>query len=289
MILIVDSGSTKSDWALLDLKGNRLGDFDTMGLNPYFHTEEVIANAVFANQPLAAYADKISSVYFYGAGSSTPTMQEIVQNGLKRVFKKAEIVVDHDMVGCAYSTYDGEDCVSCILGTGSNSCGFNGKEIWESVPSLAYILGDEASGSWYGKILLREYFYKKLPEDLNASFEQTYSITKDELINKVYREPNANVYLASFTRFIGQHAHHPHVINFVTKGMVEFIDIHVKSFDNWQNMPVHFVGSVSHYFKHCLEAAAKETGMRLGQVIKKPIDGLVTYHIRYKLKLGQNA
>lgn len=289
MILIVDSGSTKSDWALLDERGNRLGDFDTMGLNPYFHSEEVIKNAVAANQPLAAYADKISAVYFYGAGSSTPTMQSIVKRGLQGVFTKAEIVVDHDLVGCAYATYDGENCISCILGTGSNSCGFDGKEIWEAVPSLAYILGDEASGSWYGKILLREYFYKKLPADLRESFEHTYNISKDELINKVYREPNANVYLASFTRFLGQHAQHPHVINWVKTGMLEFIDIHVKSFDNWQTMPVHFVGSVSHYFKHCLEMAAAESGICLGQVIKKPIDGLVNYHVKYKLQAGQKV
>ncbi len=285
MILIADSGSTKSDWALIDMAGKRLGDFETMGLNPYFHDEETITNAILANHPLSLYADKIKYVFFYGAGSSTPTMCAIVENGLKKVFPTAEIKVDHDLVGCAYATYDGEACISCILGTGSNSCYFDGEKIYEDVPSLAYILGDEASGSYFGKILLREYFYKKLPQDLRESFEQSFQITKDELIDKVYREPNANVYLASFTRFIGSHAHHPHVMAWVVKGMKEFIDIHVKCNKNWATAPTHFIGSVSHYFKHCLEQAAAESGIRLGRVIKKPIDGLVEYHVRFKLPL----
>jgi len=283
MILIADSGSTKSDWALLDEKGNRLGAFETMGLNPYFHTEKVISNAIRANVPLALYADKIKLIFFYGAGSSTPTMCAIVDRGLKEVFHNAEIIVDHDLVGSAYATYDGEPCISCILGTGSNSCFFDGTTIREEVPSLAFILGDEASGSYLGKILLREYFYRKLPADLNTAFEEAYTLSKDEFISRVYREPNANVYLASFTRFIGQHAHHPHVIKWVVKGMREFIDIHVKCFVEYKTAPVHFIGSISHYFKHCLEIAAKEEGIHLGNVIKKPIDGLVNYHVKYKL------
>jgi glucosamine kinase len=283
MILIADSGSTKCDWALLDEKGHRLGVFETMGLNPYFHNEDVIAGAVSSNAPLALYAGKVRHIFFYGAGSSTSAMCAIVERGLKKVFPAAEIVVDHDLVGCAYSTYDGEPCISCILGTGSNSCYFDGATIYEAVPSLAYILGDEASGGYFGKILLREYFYKKLPKDLHAAFEEAYSLSKDEFISRVYREPNANVYLASFTRFIGQHAHHPHVIAWVVKGMREFIDIHVKCFPESLSVPVHFVGSVSHYFRHCLEEACRLEGIRLGKVIKKPIDGLIEYHVKYKL------
>ena len=164
MILIADSGSTKCDWALIDEKGTRLGQFETMGLNPYFHNEHAVENAVRSNQPLSLHAQKVTHIFFYGAGSSTPVMCEIISNGLKKVFTAAEISVDHDLVGCAYATYDGEPCISCILGTGSNSCYFYGKNVFEEIPSLAYILGDEASGSYFGKILLREYFYKKLPD-----------------------------------------------------------------------------------------------------------------------------
>lgn len=282
MILIADSGSTKCDWALIDEKGTRLGDYQTMGLNPYFHNEEVIENALRSNLELNKIAKDVKQIFFYGAGSSTAEMCHIMHAGLKRVFVNAEILVDHDLVGSAMSTYDGEPCIACILGTGSNSCFFDGKEVYEEIPSLAYILGDEASGSYFGKILLQEYFYKKLPADLREAFETSHAPSKDEIISRVYREPNANVYLAGFMKFIGEHRDHPHVKQWVTKGMIHFINIHVKCFNNWKDVPVHFVGSIGHYFEDCLKEAAKETGIRLGQIIRKPIDGLVNYHLKFK-------
>jgi len=286
MILIADSGSTKCDWALIDDKGARLGNFQTMGLNPYFHTPDVIEEALKANSDLYKIAADVKSIYFYGAGSSTDEMCAIMRTGLERVFINADILVDHDLLGSAMSTYDGEPCIACILGTGSNSCYFDGKDIYEEVPSLAYILGDEASGSYFGKILLQEYFYKKLPADLAKAFEDSHAPSKDEIISRVYREPNANVYLANFMKFIGEHRDHPHVKNWVTKGMIHFIEIHVKCFANWNQVPVHFVGSIGHYFHDCLEKAAAHTGIRLGRTIRKPIDGLVDYHVKFKLHLA---
>ncbi len=283
MILIADSGSTKCDWALIDEKGNRQGDFETMGLNPYFHQPDVTEKALRDNASLTAVAEDITHIFFYGAGSSTLEMCTIMKTGLARVFKKADILVEHDLLGSAMATYDGEACISCILGTGSNSCYFDGKAVYEEIPSLAYILGDESSGSYYGKILLQEYFYKKLPDDLRIAFEAKYAPTKDEIINKIYREPNANVYLASFMKFIGEHKHHPHIQQWVTLGMIHFINIHVKCYKNWKNTPVHFVGSIAHYFMPSLLNAAEETGIRLGRIIQKPIDGLVEYHVRFKL------
>lgn len=283
MILIADSGSTKCDWALIDEKGNRLNDFETMGLNPYFHSPDVTEKALRANDALMAIAPQVRYIFFYGAGSSTEEMCSIMHAGLERVFTHAEIHVEHDQLGSGMAVYDGEPCIACILGTGSNSCFFDGKEVYEEIPSLAYILGDEASGSYFGKILLQEYFYKKLPADLVKSFEEKYAPSKDDIINKIYREPNANVYLASFMKFIGEHRDHPHIQEWVTKGMIHFINIHVKCFKNWDSVPVHFVGSIGHYFHDCLERAAKETGIRLGRVVQKPIDGLVEYHVRFKL------
>jgi glucosamine kinase len=283
MILIADSGSTKCDWALIDEKGQRLNSFQTMGLNPYFHSPDITEAALRKHPEIMEIASDVKYIFFYGAGSSTPQMCEIMYNGLIRVFANAEILVDHDLLGSAMSTYDGRPCISCILGTGSNSCFFDGKAVYEEVPSLAYILGDEASGSWYGKILLQEYFYKKLPADLKAAFEERYAPTKDDIINKIYREPNANVYLASFMTFIGEHKDHPHVQNWITQGMVHFINIHVKCFANWKEVPVHFVGSIGHFFKPCLDIAVAETGIQLGRIVRKPIDELVNYHIKYKL------
>jgi len=283
MILIADSGSTKCDWALVDDKGNKLNAFETMGLNPYFHAPDVTEQALNENAELMKVARDITRVFFYGAGSSTEEMCGIMKAGLERVFSNAEILVEHDLLGSAMATYDGRPCISCILGTGSNSCFFDGKEVYEEIPSLAYILGDESSGSYFGKILLQEYFYKKLPKELHDAFEHSYAPSKDEIISRIYREPNANVYLASFMRFYGEHASHPHVKEWVRKGMVHFIEIHVKCFANWKEVPVHFVGSIGHYFNDCLQLAAQETGIELGQVIQKPIDGLVEYHKRFVL------
>jgi glucosamine kinase len=283
MILIADSGSTKCDWALVDEKGNKLNAFETMGLNPYFHAPNITEMALNENADLVAVAPQISRIFFYGAGSSTVEMCAIMKAGLERVFPHAEILVEHDLLGSAMATYDGRPCISCILGTGSNSCFFDGKEVYEEIPSLAYILGDESSGSYFGKILLQEYFYKKLPADLHAAFEKTYAPSKDEIISRIYREPNANVYLASFMRFIGEHHAHPHVKNWVIQGMSHFIEIHVKCFANWREVPIHFVGSIGHYFNDCLQAACSSTGVQLGQVIQKPIDGLIAYHKRFVL------
>ncbi len=283
MILIADSGSTKCDWALIDEKGNRISNFQTHGLNPYFHAPDTTEKFLRENESLIGIADQVTRIFFYGAGSSTVEMCSIMHAGLERVFKNANILVDHDQLGSAMAAYDGEPCIACILGTGSNSCFFDGVNVSEEIPSLAYILGDEASGSYFGKILLQEYFYKKLPEDLRKSFEEKYAPSKDEIINKIYREPNANVYLASFMKFIGEHRDHPHVREWVIKGMVHFINIHVKCFKNWKDVPVHFIGSIGEVFRDCLNAAAEETGITLGRVIRKPIDGLVDYHIKYKL------
>lgn len=283
MILLCDSGSTKTDWALVSLDFEIVDRFSTMGLNPYFHDQEVVERAIRGDASMMAVAKDITHVFFYGAGSSTNRLCSIIREGLERVFVEADVRVDHDLVGAAYATYSGEPGITCILGTGSNSCYFDGKYVSEEVPSLAYILGDESSGSYFGKRLLRAYFYKLLPADLVVAFDQEhYAPTKDEMINRVYNESDANVYLASFMKFLGKHKDHPWVVNLIEEGMRHFINIHVKCFDDWKKVPVHFIGSIGFYFQHCLETVARESGIRLGSVIQKPIDGLVGYHAKYK-------
>lgn len=283
MILIADSGSTKCDWALIDKSGKRIDNFNTMGLNPYFHDEDVVEKALSENASLISITPQITHIYFYGAGSSTDDLCARMQRGLKRVFTNAETVVDHDLLGAAMSTYDGRPGITCILGTGSNSCYFDGKDIYEEIPSLAYILGDESSGSWYGKILLQEYFYKKLPEDLRAAFIAKYNPNKDTILMRIYQEPNANVYLASYMQFLGENYQHPHVREWIYKGMKHFSSIHVQCFKNYHDVPVHFIGSVGHIFQDVLKRVADEDGWELGNVIRRPLDGLVEYHVRYKL------
>lgn len=281
MILIADSGSTKCDWAIIEPSGEVKGRFKTMGLNPYFHDESIIENALLGVNGESSMFENITHLFFYGAGSSSEKLCARMKGGLKRVFPNTEIVVDHDLLGAAYSTYDGKPGITAIIGTGSNSCFFDGEKLREEVPALAYILGDEASGSYFGKILLQEYFYKQLPNDIRAAFDAEYQLDHDQIVDRVYNKPNANVYLAGFMPFIGKFKDHPHVINWVVEGMRKFIQIHVKCFPEAENVPVHFVGSIGHYFSHCLEMVMADEGLILGGILRAPIDGLVDYHVKY--------
>lgn len=278
MVLIVDSGSTKSDWVLLKNSQDK-ALFKTMGFNPYFHNETIIANAIKQNEDLFQYADQVDQVYYYGAGASSEQLKEIVRRALKRIFNKASIIVDHDLVASAYATYTGVPSISCILGTGSNSCLFDGQGISEEVPALAYILGDEGSGSYFGKKLLSAFLYKHLPKVIHEDLVDRFGLTKDIIMENVYMMPHANVYLASFMRFIAEHKDHPWVDDMVYEGLKEFIRIHVLCYRDAKEVPVHFIGSVGYFFREQLERAASDMGITLGIVTRKPIDGLVKYHL----------
>lgn len=281
MIAIADSGSTKCDWCVITPEGEVQSRFKTMGLNPYFHDENVIENALLGVNGQSTIFSEITHVFFYGAGASSEKLCSRMHAGLKRVFSEAEIVVDHDLLGAAYSTYDGTPGITAIIGTGSNSCYFDGEKVREEVPALAYILGDEGSGSYFGKKLLREYFYKTLPSDIREAFEREFDLDHDTFVDRVYNQPNANVYLASFMMFVGKFKDHPHVNNWVIDGLREFIQVHIKCFPEADVVPVHFVGSVGYYFSHCLEMVMADEGLRLGRVLRAPIDGLVDYHVKH--------
>ena len=166
MYLIAESGSTKSDWMLVDKHGNYMDIYKTMGYNPFFHSSKFVYDDLKAHKDLMHIAPKIERVYFYGAGCETPELNVNIKDALVKLFINAAVVVDHDLKAAAYSTYQGEPCITCIIGTGSNSCHFDGEEVTQDVPALAYILGDEASGSYLGKKLIAAYLYKKLPKEI---------------------------------------------------------------------------------------------------------------------------
>jgi glucosamine kinase len=280
MFFIIDSGSTKSDWVLLDDDNNQTF-FSTMGFNPYFHSEDIIIAAIKDNKEIMNFASKIDAVYFYGAGCSSDELNKIVENAFKKVFIKAQVKVGHDLTACAYATYQGKPAISCIIGTGSNSCFFDGENIYEEVPALGYILGDEGSGSYFGKLLLSNYLYKKLPKHIEEDFRNEYQLTKDKIIDKVYLQANANVYLASLSKFVSKHAEEPFFKNMVYEGMKKFLEIHVCCYSNHKEVDVHFIGSISHVFQDELKKAAQELNIKIGQIIQKPIGGLVNYHINH--------
>lgn len=276
MLLVVDSGSTKSDWVLVQNQENL--SFNTMGLNPYFHDEDTVYNAIHSNTELFHFSEIVSELYFYGAGCSAPHLNSIIERGLQRAFPNAIIHVGHDLTACAYATYTGIPAISCIIGTGSNSCYFDGNEVSEVIPALGYILGDEGSGSYFGKQLLANYLYKRLPEHIHQSFFNETGLDKDQIVEHVYKQPNANVYLASMMKFIIKHANDPYIEEMIFKGFVHFIDIHVKCYENHRVVPVHFIGSIAYLFRKQLEKACGVNNVELGNIVQKPIDGLIAYH-----------
>ncbi len=284
MYFIVESGSTKSDWVLVDSKNNQ-SFYSTMGFNPYFHSSDLIENELKKHVDILAVADDVQGVYFYGAGCSSDEMNQIVEKGLKQIFRNANVVVDHDLLACAYATYSGKPGISCIIGTGSNSCLFDGKELTEVVPALGYILGDEGSGSYFGKQLLSNFLYHKLPVHVEADFIATYQLDKDQIVNHVYREPNANVYIASFMPFIAKHKDEPFFSEMMYQGFKKFMEVHVCCYENYRDTEVHFVGSLSKIFEAELNKAARELGVSITSIIQKPVTGLVNYHLNYILNL----
>lgn len=281
MILIADSGSTKCDWMLITPNGERLTEFSTMGFNPYFHSTTFVVEQLRLSEELLKIADQVEHVFFYGAGSSSPELCQRIADALRQVFAQSKVTVDHDLVGAAYAVYEGEPCIAAILGTGSNSCYFDGKTVHEEVPALAYILGDEGSGSWLGKALLRAYYYKELPPSMHSDFEETFTLTKDDLVDCVYSNPHANVWLAGFGPFVAKHRHEAIVQQWVRDGFMQFVRYHIRCFEQCATIKTHFVGSVAHHFQDILRDVCEKQGVICGQILRRPIDSLAEYHVKH--------
>lgn len=282
MIVIADSGSTKCDWRILKTQDASLVEsFSTMGFNPYHHHESVISNTMQQQFQIIQHAAEVKFVFFYSAGCGPKKYRIPVERALQAVFTNAKIYVDHDLTAAAFATYDGHLAITCILGTGSNSCTFDGDIVREQVPALDYILGDEGSGAYYGKYLLSRYLYEMMPAHLSKKLYDRYFLTKEDIFQKVYNEPHANVYLASFMPFIIENKDEPWIQDMISMGIGEFLDIHVCGFSEHKELETHFVGSIAHYFSDIIKNVSKEKGLKIGKIIKYPIDGLVDYHMKY--------
>ncbi|NQY66810.1 MAG: N-acetylglucosamine kinase [Flavobacteriales bacterium] len=276
MKLIADSGSSKCDWVVID-DSVRI-DVNTMGLNPFFHDAEFIQNIIQNEPGLVKYVDEIAEVHYYGAGCSSDDLKEVVSTGLSAVFSNALVSVQHDALSSVFATYDGDSCISCIIGTGSNSVFFNGVDAREEVPALGFVLGDEGSGSYLGKRLLSDFLYKKMPLSLSNAFLEKYGVDKNSILDNTLKKPNVNVYLASFAPFLSENIGSNYAQKIVVDAFSAFVDIHVMCYKEAKDVPIHFVGSVAYYFKDQLKEVLEMNGLTLGNVLRKPIDGLVQFH-----------
>ena len=261
MIAIAESGSTKCEWVILNEEKQVIQNFKTQGFNPDFHDSDFIFNSLSTSEDFLAIRNEINTIYFYGASCSSECLNKIVVEGLQRVFANAKILVDHDLLAAAYSLYEGEPLVCCILGTGSNSCFYDGAELKEMIPALGFIMGDEAGGAFFGKRLLSDFFYNKLPKQIHEDFERIYQLTWAEAREKIYGNIHANVYLASFMPFIGKYKEEAYVQEMIREGFAEFIKVHVSCFDQSSNGKIGFVGSIAFIFKNILMEELLESSL----------------------------
>ena len=283
MRLLVDSGSTKADWIAIDEEGKVLFTTQTLGLNPEILNSEEIIERLSNRFDIMQNKDKATHLFFYGAGCGTDRMKINLSQVFQKFFSNAIIDVREDTYAAVYATTPkGEQAIVSILGTGSNCSFFDGKALHQKVQSLGYIIMDDCSGNVFGKELIRKYYFNKMPKELAIEFEKEYDLDADFIKNKLYKEPNPNAYLATFAKFLIQNKEHEFCKKIIFKGMKSFVKNYIRQYDNCKEVPVHFVGSIAFYLKDELQITFDKYEMKLGNVLRRPIDGLIAYHIANK-------
>jgi N-acetylglucosamine kinase-like BadF-type ATPase len=275
-ILIADSGATKCEWCLLN--NGKKKKFITKGISPYFLSEEEII--ALLNKELVSKLKQpvIERIFFYGTGLKNSNNKRFLQSTLKKVFAKADIEIETDLTGAARALCKNERGIACILGTGCNSCYYNGKKVIKNSPGLGYVLGDEGSGAYLGKKVLQHYLYNTFDEELMLDFNKKYNTTADEILDHVYKQPQPNRYLASFAMFLAENRNHYMVENIIEDGLNDFFFTHLRKYHESWLYPIHFTGSIAYGFKDVVSSLCNNYEMELGNIIKQPIDELVKFH-----------
>ena len=278
MIVIADGGSTKCDWILLDENGDQKRKTRTKGLNPAVFETETLRKRLEESSELNEMKAQVTKVDFYGAGCGTPTPKANLETILKEFFPNTEINVEEDMLAAALAATT-EPGIVCILGTGSNSCYFDGKKVHMEVESLGYVIMDEASGNYFGKRLIRDYYYKKMPTSLADKFQTMYDLDADTLKKNIYKRDNPNTYLADFAEFIFHSDHrYGYFYQLIYEGMESFIHRRVMCFKEAQVTPIHFIGSIAYFSSDIIHDVAKQFHLEIGNIYRRPMDGLIEYY-----------
>ena len=279
MIFIVDSGSTKTDWIALDNSGEVVFSTQTLGLNPQVLSSAILKERIINNYDLYQNREKVSHIYFYGAGCGVDSPANRIEKVFSEIFTSSNFSILEDTYAAVYSTTQYNDpAIVCIMGTGSNCTYFDGKQIEQRIISLGYVLMDEASGNFFGKQLIRAYYFGTMSDALAGKFEDQYDLSPDVIKENVYRRENPNTYLASFAQFLIEHKEVPEMRNIIKDGLQRFVSHQILQFDEAKNIPIHFIGSIAFYLKDEIEESLKKNGLRLGNVVKRPIDSLVEHH-----------
>ena len=283
MKLLVDSGSTKADWIAINDAGKVLFTTQSLGLNPEVLNKEEIISRLNERFDISHNAKEVDSLFFYGAGCGTDRMKNFLTEVFQNYFPNAKVTVHEDTYAAVYATTPkNEKAIVCILGTGSNCSYFDGTVLHQKVQSLGYIAMDDCSGNRFGRHLLRGYYFNKMPADLAKEFETTYNVQPDPVKNNLYKEPNPNAYLATFAKFLIKHKDTDFCKKYIYEEMESFVENYIKQFDNYQEVPVHFIGSIAFYLKEELEEVLSKHNIKIGNVLRRPIDGLIEYHVLNK-------
>ena len=279
MILIVDSGSTKTDWIAINEKGEILFQTQTLGLNPQVLTDYIIEERIVNNFDLYQNRKSVTKLYFYGAGCTEPP-RVMIKGVFQNIFKSSEILVKEDTFAAVYATAEiNKESIVCILGTGSNCSYFDGVNVIQKITSLGYILMDDGSGNYFGRQLLRDYYFNRIPELTANRFEEDFDLGAETIKNHLYKKPNPNTYLAKFARFLIENKENKYAQKLIKKGMKLFVKRQILQFPNAKELPIHFTGSIAYYLRDELKQVLKKHGLKAGNIVKRPIDGLLKYHI----------
>lgn len=276
MILVADSGTTKTDWRTIDIIGN-ISQYKTSGINPNYMSHEAI-KSIFLNELQPQIDMDIAKLYFYGSGCSSQKSKDIIKSSFQSVFNESKVEVQHDLIAAARSLCGRNEGIACILGTGANSCLYDGKVIVDNVPSIGFIMGDEGSGAWLGKELLAAFVRKELPQNISDKLVKRFNLSTEDIIENVYRRDQPSKYMSGFSKFIFQNLKEPYLYLMVRDGFTKFFEKNVLQYPDYKQKQVHFTGSVAFYYGNILRKVAEEHEVILRNVVENPIAGLTLFH-----------
>ena len=274
--LIADSGATKAEWCLL--RNGKKKTIFTQGISPYFLSTEQIIQLIKEELTPSLKNVVVDEVFYYGTGCANPDNAKSVKKALQKIFSEATVTVNHDLMAAARALCGKNKGIACILGTGSNSCFYNGKKILQNSPGLGYVLGDEGSGAYLGKKVIQYYLYGTFDEELKGRFDNTYNLSSADILENVYKKPLANRYLAGFTKFLVDNRGHYMIENIIEDGLNDFFFNHLCKYKEIWTEPVNFAGSVAFGFKDVIQQLCNTYEFELGTVMKNPMEGLIKYH-----------
>ncbi len=284
MIAIADSGSTKTSWIFIDKENNSF-KYQTVGFNPYYQTPSGIYDKLKEELlPKLTFNEPVERIFFYGAGCEQPHKSEEVAIGIRQAFPDTNVFVSHDLLAAARALFGDKAGIACISGTGSNTCLYDGKDVTENINSLGLYLGDEGSGGYKGKLLIRDYVRKSMPKHISDLFEKTYPDRTGDILDAIYVKPYPTRYLASFTTFINENIHEEYMQKLVYNSFSDLFDNCVLRYEGAKNLPVGFIGSIAFYFQDILKKVAKDKGFEIGKIIRNPLESLTEYHFSKGIK-----